>query len=174
MSDRYAVIGNPVAHSRSPAIHALFARATGQDIEYGRLLAPLDGFAAAVARFAGEGGRGLNVTLPFKAEAFALATRRTPRAEAAGAVNTLRFDGSEVFGDNTDGIGLVRDIETRVGLALSGRSMLLIGAGGAAGGVLQPLLDAGVARLVIVNRSPERAIELARRSGDARARGGGF
>lgn len=174
MSDRYAVIGNPVAHSRSPAIHALFARSTGQDIEYGRLLAPLDGFAAAVADFAADGGRGLNVTLPFKAQAFELSTRRTPRAEAAGAVNTLSFDGSDVSGDNTDGIGLVRDIETRVGLSLAGRSLLLVGAGGAAGGVVRPLLDAGVARLAIVNRSPERALELARRSGDSRVQGGGF
>ncbi|NLD69387.1 MAG: shikimate dehydrogenase [Limnobacter sp.] len=174
MSDRYAVVGNPVAHSRSPQIHALFARATGQDIEYGRLLAPLDGFAAAVANFAAEGGRGLNVTLPFKGQAFELSTRRTPRAEAAGAVNTLSFEGGQVLGDNTDGIGLVRDIENRVGLSLSGRSLLLIGAGGAAGGVVRPLLDAGLARLAIANRSPERALELARRSKDARVQGGGF
>ena len=174
MSDRYAVIGNPVAHSRSPAIHARFARETGQRIEYGRLLAPLDGFAAAVAEFAADGGRGLNVTLPFKEQAFELSTRRTPRAEAAGAVNTLSFDGSDVWGDNTDGIGLVRDIETRLGLSLAGRSLLLIGAGGAAAGAVRPLLDAGVARFAIVNRSPERALELAHRSGDPRVQGGGF
>ncbi|MGD9944531.1 MAG: shikimate dehydrogenase [Burkholderiaceae bacterium] len=157
MTDRYAVVGNPVAHSRSPAIHARFARQTGQDIEYGRLLAPLDGFRETVERFRSEGGRGLNVTLPFKLEAWALATTRTPRAAAAGAVNTLRFDDGQVLGDNTDGAGLVRDIEGRLGLPLAGCSLLMLGAGGAARGVLLPLLQAGVARLVVANRSVDKA-----------------
>jgi len=160
MTDRYAVVGNPVAHSRSPSIHSRFARQTGQDIEYGRLLAPLDGFVATVERFRDEGGRGLNVTVPFKLEAFAWVRRRSPRAQGAGAVNTLRFDRDGTFGDNTDGAGLVRDIESRLGLALSGRSVLVLGAGGAARGVLGPLLDASVARLTITNRTPAKAAGL--------------
>ncbi|MCD6735389.1 MAG: shikimate dehydrogenase [Burkholderiaceae bacterium] len=160
MTDRYAVVGNPVAHSRSPSIHARFAKQTGQDIEYGRLLAPLDGFVAAVERFRDAGGRGLNVTLPFKLEAFAWVARRSERARVAGAVNTLRFDSDGAWGDNTDGAGLVRDLEDRLGLALAGRSVLILGAGGATRGVIGPLLDAGVARLTIANRTPARAIEL--------------
>jgi len=157
MSDRYAVFGHPVAHSRSPEIHAAFARATGQDIVYERILAPLDGFAAAVAAFRAAGGRGANVTLPFKHEACALATRLTERARDAGAVNTLRFDEAGILGDNTDGAGLVRDIEVNLGLALAGARVLMLGAGGAAAGVLLPLLEAGVARLHIANRTPARA-----------------
>ena len=160
MTDRYAVVGNPVAHSRSPSIHARFARQTGQDIEYGLLLAPLDGFVEAVERFRDAGGRGLNVTLPFKLEAFAWAARRSPRAQAAGAVNTLRFDADGAFGDNTDGAGLVRDIEARLGLPLAGRSVLVLGAGGATRGVLGPLLEAGAARVTIANRTAARAVAL--------------
>jgi shikimate dehydrogenase len=162
MTDRYAVIGNPVAHSRSPSIHARFARQTGQDIEYGRLLAPPDGFVEAVERFRDAGGRGLNVTLPFKLDAFAWAARRSARAQAAGAVNTLRFDGpGEAFGDNTDGIGLVRDIESRLGVRLAGCSIAILGAGGASRGVIGPLLEAGAARITIANRTPDRALALA-------------
>ena len=157
---RYAVIGNPIAHSRSPEIHAAFAAQTGQAIEYGRLLAPVDGFAAAVDAFRAEGGLGLNVTLPFKPEAFAYARRRTPRAEIAGAVNTLAFDGDDVLGDNTDGPGLVADVQGRVGLALEGARVLLLGAGGATRGVVRPLLDAGVERLAIANRTASRATAL--------------
>jgi shikimate dehydrogenase len=180
MTDRYAVIGNPIVHSRSPAIHARFAQATGQDISYDRLLAPADGFAAAALRFRDDGGRGLNVTLPFKLDAFALATERSARAEAAGAVNLLAFDGERIFGDNTDGAGLVRDIEARLGLALAGRSVLLLGAGGAARGAIRPLLDAGVERIFIANRSAGRAEELARQmaagagAGLPSPSGGGF
>ena len=122
---RYAVIGNPVAHSRSPAIHALFAAQTGQAITYERLLAPVDGFESAVAAFRAAGGAGLNVTLPFKQAAHAYAQRLTDRAAVAGAVNTLAFDGGSVLGDNTDGAGLVADIEQRVGLPLRGLSVLL-------------------------------------------------
>jgi len=157
---RYAVIGNPIAHSRSPEIHAAFAAQTGQAIEYGRLLAPVDRFEAAVDAFRADGGLGLNVTLPFKPEAFAYARRRTPRAEIAGAVNTLAFDGDDVLGDNTDGPGLVADVQGRVGLALKGARVLLLGAGGATRGVVRPLLDAGVARLAIANRTAARAIAL--------------
>jgi shikimate dehydrogenase len=157
---RYAVIGNPIAHSRSPEIHAMFAAQTGQAIVYGRLLAPVDGFGAAVDAFRAEGGRGLNVTLPFKPEAFAYARRRTARAEIAGAVNTLAFDGDDVLGDNTDGPGLVADVRDRVGLPLAGARVLLLGAGGATRGVVRPLLEAGVARLAIANRTASRAAAL--------------
>ncbi|RIK96087.1 MAG: shikimate dehydrogenase [Burkholderiales bacterium] len=162
MSLKYAVIGNPVEHSRSPAIHAQFARQTGIDLEYGRILAPLDGFVEAVERFRDAGGSGLNVTLPFKLDAFAWAARHSARAGEAGAVNTLRFDaGAEgAWGDNTDGAGLVRDLRERHGFELQGRSVLLLGAGGAARGVVGPLLDAGVARLVVSNRSRANAERL--------------
>ncbi|UCE31417.1 MAG: shikimate dehydrogenase [Burkholderiales bacterium] len=174
MTDRYAVIGNPVAHSRSPQIHAMFARATGQDLVYERLWAPLDGFRAAVDRFRAEGGRGLNVTLPFKLEAHAYADAHTPRAEAAAAVNTLRFDAAGVLGDNTDGVGLVTDIEQRLGVDLRSARVLIAGAGGAARGVLAPLLAAGVSSVTIANRTAPRAHDLAAQSGDARVAGCGY
>jgi shikimate dehydrogenase len=161
MSDRYAVIGNPVAHSKSPAIHAEFARATGQDIDYGRIEAPRDGFAQAVERFRASGGKGLNVTLPFKHEAFRLCERTTDRARLAQAVNTMRF--ADSLGDNTDGVGLARDLSDNLGVGLKGKSILLLGAGGAAQGVVGALLEAGAARLVIANRTVSRAEILARR-----------
>jgi len=167
--DRYAVIGNPIAHSKSPEIHAQFARQTQQNLSYERLLAPLDGFAATVADFVREGGRGMNVTVPFKLEAAALATRLTERAQAAGAVNTLLFEGEEIVGDNTDGVGLVRDIVQNAGVALAGKSVLLLGAGGAARGVILPLLDQQLARLVLANRTPARAQELAAQFADSGA-----
>ncbi len=163
--DRYAVIGNPVAHSRSPAIHAMFAAQTGQRIEYTRLLAPLDGFAAAVDAFRADGGRGLNVTLPFKLQAFAYAGTHSARASVAGAVNTLVFDGAQAHGDNTDGAGLVADVTGRLGLALAGARVLLLGAGGAARGVLQPLLAAGVAALVVANRTAATAAQVVAQAG---------
>jgi len=165
MTDRYAVVGNPVAHSKSPEIHAAFARQTGADIEYTRLLAPLDGFAQTVLAFRDAGGKGVNVTLPFKGEAFRIATKPAERARLAEAANTLRFDGDAIFGDNTDGAGLVRDITANLGVALAGRRALLIGAGGAASGVIPALLAAGVARLVLANRTVERARALAQRFG---------
>jgi len=157
---RYAVVGNPIAHSRSPAIHAQFAVQTDQDMVYDRLLAPLDAFVATVAAFRAEGGRGLNVTLPFKTEAFRLADSLTPRAALAGAVNTLVFDADRVLGDNTDGAGLVDDIEHRIQLPLAGARLLLLGAGGAARGVVQPFLAAGIEQIMIVNRTATRAVEL--------------
>ena len=159
--DRYAVIGNPIAHSKSPQIHAAFARQTGQALSYEALLAPVDGFAQTVADFRARGGRGLNVTVPFKLEAFALAERHTPRAQAAGAVNTLAFDADGVLGDNTDGAGLVRDLTANLDFALAGRRILLLGAGGATRGVLLPLLDSRPARLTIANRTVAKAEALA-------------
>jgi shikimate dehydrogenase len=173
MADRYAVIGNPVAHSKSPWIHAEFARATGQAIEYLRIEAPLDGFARTVAAFRASGGRGANVTVPFKEQAFALSTRLSERARAAGAVNTLRFDGDAgVFGDNTDGAGLLTDLETNLGFAIARKRVLLAGAGGAAQGVIGPLIAAGAAALAIANRTAARARALAARFPPAR--GGGY
>ena len=159
--DRYAVIGNPIAHSKSPQIHAAFARQTGQELSYEALLAPVDGFAQTVADFRAQGGRGLNVTVPFKLEAFALAERHTPRAQAAGAVNTLAFDADGILGDNTDGAGLVRDLTANLDFALAGRRILLLGAGGATRGALLPLLDSRPAHLTIANRTVGKAEALA-------------
>lgn len=161
MTDVYAVFGNPIAHSKSPMIHAAFARQTGQDMVYSAVLAPLDGFQAAVAEFRAAGGRGANVTVPFKEQAYALATRHTPRAQAAGAVNTLHFGPDGLLGDNTDGAGLVRDLVDNLGLALAGKRLLLMGAGGAARGVILPLLEQQPASVFIVNRTPDKAIALA-------------
>lgn len=160
MADRYAVIGNPVEHSLSPEIHAEFARTTGQDIVYGRIFAPLDGFGAAALKFRHEGGKGLNVTLPFKHEAWRLSGLRSGFALAAGAVNTLTFRGSEIVGDNTDGIGLVRDLLRNQGAVLRGKRLLLMGAGGASYGVVEPLLREGPERLVVANRTVEKAVAL--------------
>lgn len=158
--DQYVVIGNPVSHSKSPAIHAQFAAQTGESIAYERLAAPLDDFAACVQHFMQSGGRGANVTVPFKLEAFALATQLTPRAQAAGAANTLSFDDGRIVGDNTDGVGLVRDIVHNAGVVLEGRRILLLGAGGAARGVVMPLLAERPQQLVVANRTFARAQEL--------------
>ena len=160
---RYGVIGNPIAHSKSPAIHAAFARQTGQVIEYERCLAPLDAFAATVAALAQAGWRGANVTVPFKLEAAALCTRLSERAEAAGAVNTLVFSGGAIEGDNTDGAGLVNDIVRNAGCSIAGKRVLLLGAGGAARGAILPLLGQGPAQLVIANRTGATADALAAR-----------
>ncbi len=162
MTDRYAVVGNPIAHSKSPQIHAAFAQETGHDLRYERLLAPLDGFVETVVRFQHEGGRGLNVTVPFKLEAFALAAEHSPRAERAGACNTLAWRGTHWFGDNTDGPGLVRDLDVNLGVALAGRDILVLGAGGAARGILAPLLAAAPRSLTLSNRTVDKAEGLAR------------
>ena len=161
MADKYAVIGNPVAHSKSPEIHSRFAQQTGEQILYERLLAPLERFEETVAAFMDAGGRGANVTVPFKLQAHAMATELSVRAQAAGAVNTLRFDDGIVYGDNTDGVGLVTDIVHNAGVALQGKRLLLLGAGGAARGVLLPLLEQQPLELVIANRTPDRAALLA-------------
>jgi shikimate dehydrogenase len=161
--DHYAVLGNPVAHSQSPFIHAEFARQTGQSIEYTRVLCPMDGFVEAVRAFAASGARGCNVTVPFKFQSSALAARITPRAALAQAANVLRFDAEGWLADNTDGVGLVRDIERNADFHLHGRRVLLVGAGGAAAGVLGPLLEAQPAQLHVANRTPARASALVQR-----------
>jgi shikimate dehydrogenase len=161
--DLYAVIGNPVAHSKSPLIHAAFARQTGQSMRYEAILAPEHAFSATVASFAQRGGKGLNVTVPFKLEACRLADRLTERAEAAQAVNTLAFGYNFILGDNTDGAGLVRDISGNLQFPLRAARILLMGAGGAARGVLLPLLQHQPRMLMIVNRSRPRATELQER-----------
>ncbi|MFN3751042.1 MAG: shikimate dehydrogenase [Thiobacillus sp.] len=161
MTDRYAVFGHPIAHSKSPQIHAAFARQTGQDMTYEAILAPKDDFAASLAAFIAAGGRGANVTVPFKEEACRLASRLSPRAERAGAVNTLSFNDSDILGDNTDGAGLVVDLTRNLQCALAGKRILLLGAGGAARGVIGPLLEQGPAALVVANRTVARAAALA-------------
>ncbi len=158
--DQYAVIGNPVAHSKSPFIHTRFAEQTGEALDYTHRLAPLDGFVASVRAFVAAGGRGLNVTVPFKLEAHALADTLSPRAAAAGAVNTLRIDAAGIHGDNTDGVGLVRDIEANLGVRLAGARILLLGAGGAARGVVLPMLERAPLSLTIVNRTASKAEQL--------------
>ena len=169
MTDHYCVLGNPVAHSRSPAIQAQFAAQCRQDLVYEALLAPLDGFAETVRQFVAAGGKGANVTVPFKEEAFRFSTRRSARAERAGAVNTLVFAEDEIYGDNTDGAGLVRDIEANLGFALAGKRVLLLGAGGAARGVIAPLLACRPASLFIANRGADKAEALARQFSDIAA-----
>jgi shikimate dehydrogenase len=153
MTDKYCVIGNPIAHSKSPEIHPVFAAQTGQDIVYERCLAPLDGFLDTVRRLIAEGYRGANVTVPFKLEAASIATRLAERARLAGAVNTLSFENGEIIGDNTDGAGLVTDIVKNAGVPLAGKRVLLLGAGGAARGVILPFLEQGPAAIVIANRT---------------------
>lgn len=176
MPDLYAVFGNPIAHSKSPAIHAEFARGTGQDLVYQAILAPLDGFAAAVAAFQAAGGRGANVTVPFKLAAHDLCQHLSARARAAKAVNTLSFGPDGISGDNTDGIGLVADITRNQGFALAGKRVLLLGAGGAARGVILPLLAQVPASLGIANRTAAKAQQLAQEfsQGGVSVWGGGF
>ena len=161
--DRYAVAGNPVEHSQSPFIHARFAQATGEAMEYGRLWCPLDGFAQTLRDFAASGARGCNVTVPFKFDAYALASQHSERATLAQAANVLRFDAAGWLADNTDGAGLVSDIEHNAGVQLAGQRVLLIGAGGAAAGALGPLLRARPAELVVANRTLDKAAALVAR-----------
>ncbi|MEX8492938.1 shikimate dehydrogenase [Sphaerotilus sp.] len=175
MTDRYAVIGNPISHSKSPLIHGAFAQQTAQDIAYTALEGPLDGFAGAVHAFRDAGGRGMNVTAPFKLQAFTLATDRLERAELAGATNALKFEGDRIWADNFDGVGLVNDIQRNLGVALVGKRVLLLGAGGAVRGALLPFLAEQPAALVIANRTAEKATALAAAfSGRGRITGCGF
>lgn len=150
-------MGNPVEHSKSPWIHARFAQLTGEPVEYGKRLVPMDGFAEGVRAFRAEGGRGCNVTVPFKFEAARLADFRSARVRLAGASNALRFEADGIHGENTDGIGLVADLQQNAGVSLGGRDVLLLGAGGAAAGVLGPLLEARPRRIVVANRTLEKA-----------------
>ncbi|PWG64825.1 shikimate dehydrogenase [Sediminicurvatus halobius] len=163
--DLYAVFGNPVSHSLSPRIHTMFAEQTGQQLSYERREVPRDGFAAAVASFADEGGHGLNVTVPFKEEAFGIAGQRSERAERAGAVNTLIL-GETIYGDNTDGEGLVHDLRHNLGVGLGGKRILILGAGGAVRGVLEPLLAEQPATVLVANRTRERAEAVAKTFAD--------
>lgn len=168
MTDRYAVLGNPIDHSKSPLIHGMFARAVGQEIAYERLLVPEGGFRAIADAFRVAGGKGLNITAPCKLDAFAYADTTSPSAQLAGAVNALRFGPEGVEGENFDGVGLVRDITVNLGHAITGRRVLLLGAGGAARGALLPFLEQRPAVLHIVDRTVAKAEELA---GIGRTRG---
>jgi shikimate dehydrogenase len=164
--DRYGVFGNPIGHSKSPLIHRLFATQTSQDLSYEALLAPLEDFPGYARAFF-ESGRGGNVTVPFKEEAYRLADELTERARRAGAVNTLKkLEGGRLLGDNTDGAGLVRDLKVNAGLDLAGKRILLLGAGGAVRGVLEPLLAERPQSLTIANRTVEKAEQLAREFAD--------
>ncbi len=163
MTDLYAVIGNPIAHSKSPIIHHAFAELTHQDIQYERVLAPLDDFVGTVHGMISHGFKGANVTVPFKLEAYAMANQLTERAQDAGAVNTLVFTPQGILGDNTDGVGLVRDITENIGVSIKGKRVLLIGAGGASEGVLHPLLAAQPELLIITNRTLDKAINMVKR-----------
>lgn len=168
MTVHYAVIGNPIAQSKSPLIHGLFAQATGQDMAYDKIEGPLGGFGGAVDAFRAAGGKGLNITAPFKLDAFAYATERSARAELAGAANAMKFEGARVLADNFDGVGLVRDVVHNLACSLQGRRLLLLGAGGAARGALLPFLEQAPAVLVIANRTLDKAralMDIAHRQG---------
>ena len=165
--DRYAVVGNPIGHSLSPRIHTLFAEQTGQHLVYEARLGDPGHFERQVRGWFREGLRGLNVTVPFKEQAFRMADFRTPRAERAGAVNTVWSEtGGRLTGDNTDGAGFMRDLVERLGFAPRGQRILILGAGGATRGLLAPLLEATPARLVVANRTAQRAHDLMRSFGD--------
>jgi shikimate dehydrogenase len=165
MTDRYAVIGNPIEQSKSPLIHTAFAQGAGQDLEYTKLLAPLGGFAQTVDAFRAAGGRGMNVTAPFKLDAFAYATDLAPSARMAGAVNAMKFEGDKVYAENFDGVGLVRDVVHNLGCPLQGRRVLVLGAGGATRGALLPILAQSPSEVVIVNRTVTKALELVELAG---------
>jgi shikimate dehydrogenase len=165
-TDQYAVLGNPIAHSKSPLIHATFAEQTQQQMQYERVLVPLDGFETTVRDLMAQGYKGANVTVPFKFEAFALCNSLSKAASAAGAVNTLTFQAGQIHGDNTDGTGLINDIQLHQQTALKGARILVLGAGGAAQGVLLPLLNTQPASVVIANRTLEKAQEMVENSRD--------
>ncbi|MBL0920478.1 MAG: shikimate dehydrogenase [Hydrogenophaga sp.] len=162
MTDRYAVIGHPISHSKSPQIHAAFAQATGQDISYTAIEAPLEGFATTVQAFRAQGGRGVNVTLPFKLQACEFASHPSDAARLAGAANALKFDGERVWAENFDGVGLVNDLQNNRGRALKGARVLLLGAGGATRGALLPIALQGPAVLAVANRTADKAHALRR------------
>lgn len=157
MTDRYAVIGNPIGHSKSPLIHAAFAKATGQDMDYTAVESPLDGFKSTVEAFIASGGLGMNVTLPFKLQAFELATDAMESARLAGAANALKFEGGRIWAQNFDGVGLVNDIQRNLGMALAGKRVLICGAGGATRGAILPIAAQKPALIAIANRSADKA-----------------
>jgi shikimate dehydrogenase len=157
MTDRYAVIGNPIGHSKSPLIHAAFAQATGQDIEYTAIEGPLDGFETRVNAFIAAGGRGMNVTIPFKLQAFEIATDPMESAQRAGAVNALKFEGGRIFAQNFDGLGLVNDIQRNLGVSLAGKRVLICGAGGATRGAVLPIAAQKPALIAVANRNADKA-----------------
>lgn len=164
MTDQYAVIGNPIGHTKSPLIHGLFAEETHQDMAYAAIEGPLEpeqAFADTVRAFAAAAGKGMNVTAPFKLKAFDMADERSERAELAGAVNAMKFENGRIVAENFDGIGLVRDIEVNLGLPMAGKRVLILGAGGAVRGALLPFLSARTAELVIVNRDVDKCRALA-------------
>jgi shikimate dehydrogenase len=179
MTDRYAIIGNPIAQAKSPALQTAFAQQSGQDMTYGAILGEIGAFDTAVRAFQASGGKGMNITMPFKLDAFELADELTPRGRAAGAINmfTLREDGS-ILGDNTDGFGIIRDITCNLKCPLAGKRVLLLGAGGAVRGSLLPLFDEKPAEIFIANRTASKAVELANEFGaqatGIQLSGGGF
>jgi len=179
MTDRYAIIGNPIAQAKSPALQMAFAKANGQDMDYGAILGEPGKFEEAIRKFQAEGGKGMNITMPFKLDAFELADELTPRGRAAGAINmyTLRADGT-ILGDNTDGFGIMRDITHNLGCAIRGARVLLLGAGGAVRGTLLPLFAEAPAEVFIANRTASKAVELAQQfaadAGSIKLAGGGF
>lgn len=179
MTDRYAIIGNPIAQAKSPALQAAFAKQSGQDMEYGAIFGELDAFVSEVRAFQRSGGKGMNITMPFKLEAFEMADELTPRGRSAGAINmfTFREDGS-ILGDNTDGFGIMRDITHNLGVSLAGKRVLLLGAGGAVRGTLLPLFDEQPAEIFVANRTASKALELAAefgaQAGAIKLAGGGF
>ena len=160
MTDLYAVMGNPIAHSKSPLIHTEFARQTGQDLSYSAILVEINNFAQAVTAFAAQNGKGLNITVPFKEQAWQFVDERSPLAEKAGAVNTISFQQGKTVGDNTDGVGIVRDLQQNHEILLRNKRLLVLGAGGAVRGVLGPILDEQPQSIVIANRTVNRAQQL--------------
>jgi shikimate dehydrogenase len=163
MTDKYAVFGNPIEHSKSPDIHRQFAEQTGQDLSYSKQLVAEDGFEAAANEFFANGGKGLNITVPFKQDAYAYVARTTPRARRAGAVNTLTLEADgTILGDTTDGVGLVGDIVHNLGWEIRHKKVLILGAGGAVRGVLEPLLEQQPQHVVIANRTVDKALQLAK------------
>jgi len=164
MTDKYAVIGNPISHSKSPQIHAEFAKQTNQDISYKPILAPLDEFEVTVRRLMDDGYKGVNVTVPFKLQAFLLSDSLSPLAQLADAANTLILNRKNIQGHNTDGLGLINDITKNLGTNLQGKRVLLLGAGGAAEGVFQPILEQNPAMLVVANRTLEKAQKMVNKS----------
>jgi shikimate dehydrogenase len=175
MTDKYAVIGNPIGHTKSPMIHGSFAEATGQDIDYRAIEGSLDRFADDVHAFRKAGGRGMNVTAPFKLQAYALATERLERAELAGATNALKFEGDRIIADNFDGVGLTNDIQRNLGFPLKGARMLVIGAGGAVRGALLPFLAQQPNVVVLANRTETKAVDLAKQfAGHGHVQGCGY